>query len=196
MLENSKDIQREKIIEVAAELFAKFGYKKTSLEDIANAMHKTKTSIYYYFKNKESVFEAVIKKEADLLTQTIFLALQQTTTPQEMLRAYIHSRMEALNKVSLLYNSMKSELLDHLSFMDKIREEYLLEEVNLVKSILQDGVEKGIFDIKNLDLTSITIVTALKGLEIPLFLRIDTSDTFEKIDNLIDIICNGLLKRK
>jgi len=50
---NKKDQNRENILKIAREIFSKYGYKKTTLDDIANAVRKGKSSLYYYFKSKE-----------------------------------------------------------------------------------------------------------------------------------------------
>ena len=64
---NKKDANRDAILEIAQEIFSKFGYKKTTLDDIANAVRKGKSSLYYYFSSKEDLFQAVIMKEVDIL---------------------------------------------------------------------------------------------------------------------------------
>ncbi|HET6559677.1 MAG TPA: TetR/AcrR family transcriptional regulator, partial [Prolixibacteraceae bacterium] len=50
---NKKDANRESILKTAQEIFSKYGYKKTTLDDIANAVRKGKSSLYYYFTSKE-----------------------------------------------------------------------------------------------------------------------------------------------
>jgi AcrR family transcriptional regulator len=55
---------REEIVEIARGIFAKFGFRKTSMDEIAKAVKKAKSSLYYYFQNKEEVFQAVIEREA------------------------------------------------------------------------------------------------------------------------------------
>ncbi|MFW6389223.1 MAG: TetR/AcrR family transcriptional regulator, partial [Marinilabiliaceae bacterium] len=57
---SGQDTVRIAILKSARELFAKFGYRKTTMEDIAQALRKGKSSLYYYFKNKEEIFQAVI----------------------------------------------------------------------------------------------------------------------------------------
>lgn len=195
MIEKTKDIQREKIIEVASELFGKFGFKKTSLDDIATSLNKTKTSIYYYFKSKEAVFEAVVRKEAELLNASIMESLSMVSTPEDKIKAYIVTRMKVLNQVSLFYTAMKSELLDHLPFIDKIRVEYLNQELQLISTLLKEGNESGIFEINDINKSANTLVTVLKGLEIPLFLRKDTSDSHQLIEDFLQLIFLGLIKR-
>lgn len=57
-----RDANRENILKIAQDIFSKYGYKKTTLDDIANAVRKWKSSLYYYFKSKEDLFQAVIMK--------------------------------------------------------------------------------------------------------------------------------------
>jgi AcrR family transcriptional regulator len=46
---------REKILDVALELFVQHGYDKTSLRDIAERLGITKAALYYYFERKEDI---------------------------------------------------------------------------------------------------------------------------------------------
>ena len=114
--------------------------------------------------------------------------------PKGMLRAYISSRMNTLKSVSLYYEVFKNELLDHLSFIDQIREKYHKEEIMLVSRILSEGNEAGAFNVSNIELTAETIVTILKGSEIPLFLNSNPDDLDNKLNNLIHLIIHGISK--
>jgi AcrR family transcriptional regulator len=64
---HKKDLNRENILKIARDIFSKYGFKKTTLDDIANAVRKGKSSLYYYFESKEDLFQAVIMKEVDIL---------------------------------------------------------------------------------------------------------------------------------
>ena len=57
---HKKDLNRENILKIARDIFSKYGFKKTTLDDIANAVRKGKSSLYYYFESKEDLFQAVI----------------------------------------------------------------------------------------------------------------------------------------
>jgi AcrR family transcriptional regulator len=190
-----KDLVREQIINSAAVLFGRFGYKKTTMDEIAMATGKGKTAIYYYFKNKEDVFKAVIEREAAELEKALNEAIADKTSPEEKLKAYFYARMRTMLNLSNFYDAMKNEVLDHLPFINKIRTEVDNKELTLVKSILEEGVEKGDFEVKDLEMAAITLVTSLKGLEIPLFVENKVNNMSLYIDNLIHIICYGLIKR-
>ena len=56
---------REEILTSAQQCFAKFGFKKTTLDDIGKMHNLNKASLYYYFKSKEELFEAVLEQELE-----------------------------------------------------------------------------------------------------------------------------------
>src|SRR5688572_33260146 len=62
-MSNSQDLKdpiRDEILNGARDLFERFGFKKTTMEDIARQVGKSKSALYYYYKTKEEIFEAVI----------------------------------------------------------------------------------------------------------------------------------------
>ncbi len=195
MTTEEKDNVRESIVDAACDLFGKFGYKKTTMDDVALASRKGKTAIYYYYKNKDEIFRAVIEREAKQLADVIEKAVSIHSNPVEKLKAYVIARMQALQNVATFYDAMKNELLDHLSFMDQTREAYEKSELETVRKILLEGNKNGQFKIKRPEATAITIVTLLKGLEIPFFIQTKPEDVEEKVKNLLDIICFGIVNR-
>jgi AcrR family transcriptional regulator len=55
--------KKEDILEIAKVHFAKKGYEKTSLDDVANDLDISKPALYYYFKNKQAIYNCVFKRE-------------------------------------------------------------------------------------------------------------------------------------
>jgi len=187
--------KREIIIKVAQTLFARFGLNKTTVQEIAKAAHMGKSSIYHYFKTKEDIFKAVIDKESRLLSEEVNKAIEKATSPQEKLRAYIMTRMLYLKKLANFYSALKDEYLEHYSFVEKVRRKDVEKEINTVKVILKEGVDKGLFTIRNLDLTSFAIVTALKGLEYPWTVEVELPEIQTSIDSLLEVLFNGVRRR-
>jgi AcrR family transcriptional regulator len=67
-------MQRQSILDAASRLFIEKGFGGTSMNDIADALDVTRTAIYYYFPNKESVLEALteeVTEEASKLARTV-----------------------------------------------------------------------------------------------------------------------------
>src|SRR5690606_18075004 len=53
------DEKRERILHVAEKLFAKQGYANTTMAQIVATMGMTKPFVYYYFRNKQEIFETL-----------------------------------------------------------------------------------------------------------------------------------------
>lgn len=187
--------RKEIIIEAAQNIFARFGFRKTTMDEIAKACHKAKSSIYHYFKSKEEIFREIVEKESRILKEEIRKAINQEDTPQKKLRAYVITRMYALQKLANFYSALKDEYLKYYGFIEKVREKYDREEMEIIKEILRDGNEKGVFNIKELKVTTFAIIVALKGLEYSWLQETDVSKIEKDIDSLLEVLFNGIVRR-
>jgi AcrR family transcriptional regulator len=186
---------RTKIIDIARNIFTHFGFKKTTMEEIALASRKGKSSIYYYFNSKEEIFKAVVEKEAEELKQELYNKIKNIDDPIERLKVYISVRMRKLNKLTNFYTALKSEYLSHLEFIEHIRKSYDLDEIQIVARIIEDGIERGKFSVDDPQLSAIAIVTAMKGLEVPLLINSENGNFEVRLNNLINFLFYGIVKR-
>ncbi|MDI3526612.1 MAG: hypothetical protein PWR03_795 [Tenuifilum sp.] len=187
---------RENIVRVATEVFSRFGFKKTSMEDIARALRMGKSSIYYYFKGKEEIFQAVVDKEANLLRVKVKEILDSSLEAKEKLRSYVKLRMDVIKHLSNYMEILKNDDLMNLELTEKFRKKYDDEEITIVRQILEEGNKKGTFIIKDLNLSALAIVTAMKGLEIPLVTSTMGVESLNMvIDDMLDILFYGIVKR-
>jgi len=189
-----KDEVKEAIVNVARHIFSRFGFKKTTMDEIAVASRKGKSSIYYYFSSKEDIFRAVVEKEASILKQELVKATKDAESPSQKLKIHVLVRMRSMEKLANFYSAIKDDYLSHLDFIDNIRKKYDQEEIQMMEGILTEGVENGMFEIEDTSLAAIAIVTALKGMEIPLFWDVEEKDVERRLDHLIHILFNGVLK--
>ena len=58
------DVQRERILQAAAQLFAAQGYANTTMAQVVRALGVTKPFVYYYFRDKQEIFETLSWKPA------------------------------------------------------------------------------------------------------------------------------------
>ncbi|MBK7712298.1 MAG: TetR/AcrR family transcriptional regulator [Bacteroidales bacterium] len=190
-----KDEVRIKIVEIARHVFTHFGFKKTTMEEIALASRKGKSSIYYYFSSKEDIFKAVVEKEAEELKEELRISILGIDDPIERLKVYISVRMRKLKKLTNFYTALKSDYLSHLVFIEEIRKTYDKDEVKVVTGIIQDGIERGKFSVEDPQLSAVAIVTAMKGLEIPLFINNEHGNFENRLNNLINFLFYGIVTR-
>jgi AcrR family transcriptional regulator len=190
-----KDEVREQIVEASRNIFRRYGFRKTTMDEIAMSMRKGKSSIYYYFKSKEEIYKSVIEKEAEILKDAINDATNAVDDPIEKLRQYISVRMRTFVDLVNFYEAIKNEMLSHLDFVNKAREKYDQDEMEMVEAILKIGVKKGKFAIEDTELAAIAIVTAMKGLEVPLFWKQNYADIDQRIKDLLNVLFYGIVKK-
>ncbi|MGD3106653.1 TetR/AcrR family transcriptional regulator [Streptomyces sp. YGL11-2] len=85
---------RQRIQDVALELFAEQGYEKTSLREIAERLEVTKAALYYHFKTKEDIIISLFEDLCRPIDELITWAEEQPRTletKQELVRRYSES---------------------------------------------------------------------------------------------------------
>lgn len=190
----NKDL-KQLIIDNAQVVFSRFGLKKTTVDEIAFTINKAKSSVYYYFKSKEDIFEAVIEKEASIFRNEIFDAISKAHTPREKIRAYVLTRMRMFQKLANFYTAFQKEYIENYSFINSVRHKYDKEELQIIYDILADGVKKHNLLIKDINITAFAILTALKGFEFPWTIEKNINKIEKDIDILLDILFYGMIKR-
>ena len=192
------DSVKNSILEEARELFAKYGYKKTTMEDIAQALGKGKSSLYYYFKNKEEIFQAVIDFEKDILFSQLQKIVTLPISPIEKFKMYLETRMETIRDLENYFNILNTENTGGFDFLDHFKGESKSKEVDLIESIIKEGIESNLFTIKDSHIAAVSISTALKGMEEPLFQSKSAKnieDFKAQLENIVNILFYGILKR-
>ncbi len=192
---SKKDSNRENILKIAREIFSKYGYKKTTLDDIANAVRKGKSSLYYYFKSKEDLFHAVIMKEVEILGYELEIVINRNTDPVDKLRDYILTKIKTFRGLANFYHAIENDITA-IGFIEEIKHRYEQDEIRMIKRILIEGVRKSEFEIYDFNLAAIGITMAIKGLEMPLSAGYYGNVNLESsVDIILKIICYGIMKR-
>ena len=195
MTDTHKNGVKDDIIRAAGIAFGKYGYRKTTLDDIASIIKKRKTVIYYYFRNKDDIFQEVIRMEAQKLEQALMLAVEREGEPVEKLKAYVFTRMSFLEGIGKYYSALKTELYEHLQFINQNRSEFDKTELTIVTNLLKEGVKKQVFDIPHIEETAFMLVTLLKSLEIPFFGKEENPDYQTPLTHLLNMLLFGIVNK-
>lgn len=192
-----KEKVRKEIVRVSRRIFTRRGYRKTTMEEISEATKMGKSSIYYYFRNKEDIFRAVVTYEAKQLKNKLDKIIQKEENPSDRLRAYILFRLHHVRTLSNFYAALNDESLSHINFIPRIRKGFEKEEQYMVRSILEEGMAAGEFKIKSSEIGAVAISAMLKGLELPLLLNESFKDDREQLmDDLIRVLFYGIAKQE
>ncbi|MCD6091947.1 MAG: helix-turn-helix transcriptional regulator [Bacteroidales bacterium] len=183
------------IIEVARNVFSQYGYKKTTMDDIAEGARKGKSSIYYYFKSKEEIYEAVVDTESNMLFDNILSQIEKPVPASEKFRLYVLTRLNKIRELTNFYTVMKSESLHQLDFIVELRNKYHKREIGILQNILNEGIKSREFSIQDSELAAIALVTAIKGLETPLLIKGEKRNLEKRIDYVVRILFFGIMRR-
>ncbi len=186
--------KRDMIIEKAEPIFARFGLKKSTMQGIAKELQLQKGALYYYFKNKEDLFMAVIEKESNKLKSSILKQIKKIESPRKKLLNFFIARLKYLEEKSEYYTTLKDEYFEGLSFGGKILEKYFLWEQETIENILKEGMDKGVFkkNLKKIPAITSAMVIALKGMEYQWAVNNNVKSMYKNIDSFFKIIYEGI----
>ncbi|KAF0119549.1 MAG: TetR family transcriptional regulator [Xanthobacteraceae bacterium] len=97
------------LLDAGAELFARHGYDRTSINDIARACGMSKTLVYHYYPSKERLLVGIIGRHLADLRQAVDTAARGAS-PGNRLAAIIHALLEAYRETDALHRIHVNEL--------------------------------------------------------------------------------------
>ena len=158
---------RQRLIEVARELFAKNGLEATTMNDIAKASGRGRRTLYTYYRHKEEIYYAVIEEELALLSEKMEGVTKMHAEPEEKIFALIYTHLSIIRETVLRNGSLRAEFFRDIWMVEKVRRTFDAKEHRILQLVLQEGIDKGRFRIENVGLMTDIIHYSVKGLEVP-----------------------------
>lgn len=189
---------RNMLIEVARQLFAKLGVENTTMNDIAIASHKGRRTLYTYFNNKNEVYQAVVESELENMYKDLQRVVLKKLPADEKLMLFFYIRLDAVKKVVLRNGTLRADFFRDIWRVQNVRKAFDRREIEVLKKILMDGIDEGVFEMPDVNLTAEILHHALRGLEIP-YIRglIDPINSDSKrYENISFLIFHGIKVRK
>jgi len=168
-----EDIIQQQILQAAQQLFQKHGYQKVTMDDVAKAIGKGRSSIYYYYKNKDEVFDAVMDAEISDIMAGITHAVMQVTTVEQQLRTFGITKTKISGKKRAFFEALETgmnaeEISRYTKKKQAIQKKMRKEEATLLHQILNEGALKGEIKVLNpteQDTLVFVFATSLRGLK-------------------------------
>ena len=158
---------KDKLVDVARQLFAKMGVENTTMNDIALASKKGRRTLYTYFKSKEDIYMAVVESELDMLSDMMKRVAEKNISPDEKMIEMIYTRLDAVKEVVFRNGTLRANFFRDIWRVEKVRKRFDAKEILLFKDVLREGVEKGVFRIDDIDMTAELVHYCVKGIEVP-----------------------------
>ena len=152
--------RRRELIDTAERLFMEKGYEHTAISDIVKELNIAQGTVYYYFRSKEEILEAVVGKSITVLEQNVIQIIQDDGIDEA-------TRLNAAINGILEFVSQRSDFIDFLhqdinAVMHAKLEKATLERiVPILSELVARGNARGRFDIENPTETVEFLSTAL-----------------------------------
>lgn len=145
MRKETKDVNKQTIINEAEKLFFYNGYKNTSLQQVAQRLNVTRPAIYHYFKSKEqiilAIIDEVIEKTEKYFTELLLLEAPAYIKFEKMVENHILLILENQIKVGIFFEEQKS-LPEEVTMKTK---EVIEQYYRTAAEWFHDGIKEGYF---------------------------------------------------
>ena len=138
------DARATRILDAAGDLFAHYGYDKTTMDDIARAALVSKGAIYLHYRGKEDLFDALMARENDVLQEIIMARLEADGDRLTVFSLYRHAIEAALARplIRAIMTNNRRVLGD---FMERLKKAPQYEETmgfrgEFVRQLQQAGM--------------------------------------------------------
>lgn len=183
-----KDEKRKKILELSKKVFAKYGFFKTTMEDIADEIGFTAAAIYYYFDSKDNLFKECIVSELTKVAEKIEEEVKNVSNPIDKLKKYIDVKVSMTRDAVRNLNMTRDVLEEMKGEVAKLGlKELANREYKVIEEIIKQGIDSNIFRQVEIRKVAFVINAVVKEL-------ISTEDRKKDIEDTFDIILRGIKK--
>jgi AcrR family transcriptional regulator len=192
----SKDeLIRVEVLKASRTLFQRFGLFKTTMEDIAKAVGKGKSTLYYYYESKDEIFDAVIREDMQEVFSQVKAAVEKACTAEEKLRMFTISKIRAINQKANLYGIVFGEISENPQLIKGLKKNFEAQELELLRDILVFGIYNNEFKRitdQDLDDLSHIMLSATRGIEMGLLEDCRIKKMGDRLEVILDLICHGI----
>lgn len=184
--------KREEIKVKARGIFLRYGFHKANMDDIARAVRISKPTLYYYFRNKEEIFEEILLEEAERILDRARNEVQPNEPADVKLRQFfmaIYHQLEHLSSEIKQHDEYLLESSPHgKPMIDKMKEMVSFR----LKPILEEGIRNGIFRPMDPDRMVQAIMLTTFFLHLIWIRSVSKKERDQQIEDVLNILLNGL----
>lgn len=156
---------RERILDAADRLLSRYGYQKTTADDLAREAAIGRRTVYVHFTSKEEIFLASIDRVVERLVDELKRVLYSGGAADERLRRMLTTRIlfrfDSVHDYHQSLDDMFSVLRS--AYLER-RERYMAMEAEVFTQVLVEGQRSGLMRIDDAGLTARTLLHATNGL--------------------------------
>lgn len=192
-----KRINDETVLKSALKCFAAYGYKKTTLEDIAGELNLGNSSVYAYTASKRALYEDVVRYVLLRWQGNVRAAVEKERTATGKLRALCETALLYLSQDGEFCALLKNDPTIFPMFPESDPyEEINAESVAMIGCILEAGRACGEFREFDVPAASELIFSMYKAIIIRAYVENEDMFMEKNMSQAIDLLMNGILYRQ
>lgn len=193
--------KEERILEAAQKLFSRFGPRKTSIDEIAQQAGLGKGTIYLYFRSKDELHAAIVRRIGESLLRSMEEAKAAGRSPAEKLRLLVAARLRFIEE-HIEIHELTPEVIQEFEenerspLLGPIIREMSQTQIKMIYDLIAEGIQAGNFVADDPQTTAVALYAALHTCGKPWpcegEMKICTQD---KITALMNLFLYGLTRR-
>lgn len=188
-----KDLTRERILDAVMGRVLKSGYRKVTMDDIAQDLVMSKNTIYRYFQSKPEIAEALFARLKKEINHELSLIEESHDDPNEIISKNIFFLQQRLSPwFEHFAGDIKTELPDLWSRFAGFRNEKISE----IQSLVETGIRQGKFRKVNPALAARMYMGAVDHVLSPEFLKKEKISFSDALEGVLDIWSTGVRVNK
>jgi uroporphyrinogen-III synthase len=192
--EKRRNLKREKIIEIASELFSKKRYHEVMMDEVAKLTSVAKGTVYNYFSSKEELYYSIMKMRMEKLTNVLAAKIENENNSIDALRSFVtHFYMFMLEYQNFFLMYRKESLKTNNGICVELRS-MENDQRKLLTGIVRTGKEKRLF--KNIDegfAVNVILGSIYGAIHRGIDNSITESDMTKEREKIFDFVLHGLL---
>jgi len=183
--------RRTLIVRSAREVFLRYGYRKTALEDVARAASVGKATLYHYFDGKDDLFGAVVAEMYEEYLNLQRAAIAQESAAADQLRRYARQLITEHRKLVGTvreFGGLDGEFPDRVHMHLRRQRQ---GELMILEGVLQDGVASGEFRCMNTSRVALLLLGSLRAMIMDEMSQSEDGDGI--VSEFLEILFCGLL---
>ena len=183
------------IFDAALRVFSRYGYKKSTLEDIANELSMTNTAMYAYATSKRDLYEQTVRYVMKRWQGSVQQAVSKQSTAQGKLTKLCESALYYLAKDAEFCALLRNDpgIFPMFPTVDPY-EEINRDSVLMIERIIQYGQETGEFRAVDASGSAEVLFSIYKNFIIHTYINSEEDYTSRYLPITLELLLNGLLR--
>src|SRR5580692_9158364 len=193
--EHTETDTRERILVVAERLFRELGYQKTTVGDIAKALHMSPANVYRFFDSKKAIHEGVARGLMGGVEDAAQVIASQRGSATARLRELL-TTIHRMNSERYVGDSKLHEMVEvAMEESWEVCVAHMQTITETIGGVIAEGVASGEFEAADLPMTAMCACTAMMRFFHPQMIAQCANKPGPSLDQMIDFVLAGLAPR-